>query len=51
MRTVMSGVVTAPQPPMTTTVDAVYAPDLSTRSARPCSSVDWQPTFPPRSTY
>jgi len=26
-------VVTVPQPPMTTNVDAVYAPDLSTRSA------------------
>jgi hypothetical protein len=28
-------VVTAPQPPKTTNVDAVYAPDLSTGSALP----------------
>lgn len=28
-------VVPAPQPPMTTNVDAVYVPDLSTRSALP----------------
>jgi hypothetical protein len=32
---------------MTTNVDAVYALDLSTRSARPYFSGDWRPAFPP----
>jgi hypothetical protein len=35
MPTMARSVVTAPQPPKTTNVDAVYAPDLSTGSALP----------------